>query len=46
MYFAVTTELLVQPVAAAIALIVVVAETEIGPEYGVELVVGVLPLVV
>ncbi len=40
------TGLLTLPVAVAMALIVVVALTVIGPVYGVELVVGADPLVV
>jgi len=45
-YVAVATELLLKPLATAIALIVVVWVTEIGAVYRGELVVGVVPLVV
>src|ERR1700761_589856 len=45
-YVPVVTGLSVSPVCDAIALIVVVAETAIGPVYLVELCVGVVPFVV
>jgi hypothetical protein len=45
-YVALATALVVYPGAAAIALTVVVCVTVIGPVYGVDEVVGVLPLVV
>ncbi len=45
-YAAVATALVVKPLAVAIALMVWVALTVIGPEYTAEAVVGVEPLVV
>jgi hypothetical protein len=45
-YVALATSLLVRPVAAAIALSVVVCVNEIAPVYAVDDVVGVLPSVV
>jgi hypothetical protein len=45
-YVAVPTALFVKPLAAAMALIVSDALTAIGPEYTVEAVVGVDPLIV